>query len=595
MQGKGEEELSQYVERVDSLYKNKIIGKVKRDKLLMPESKIPQDFIERQLRESQYISRKAKEILEQVCRSVWATSGNVTAHLRKLWGWDDVLMNLQLPKYRELGLTEWAEWETNDGQKHKKETIKEWTKRDDHRHHAIDALTIACTKQGFIQRLNTLSSQHTRDEMYAEVEKQSKEFREKLNLLDAYLILQRPFNTKQVEEKAAEILVSFKAGKKVATYGKRKVKKGGKKVVVQEGIIVPRGALSEESVYGKIKTIEKNKSVKYLFENRILIFKPYIKSLVEERLAKFDGNSKKALASLKKEPIYLDKEKKTLLEYGTCFKEEVVIKYPLGAGQGFLFDGKEDEEKAKKDLESVIDKKVREKIAERLFINDTYVKTKEALKELDKNPIFLDDKKKIPIKTVRCFTGLSTVEPVKKDGNGSVIGFVKPGNNHHIAFYKDENGKKAEHSCTFWHAVNRKKYGIPVIIRNPKEVWDKILSGNGENKYPDSFLQKLPKDNWTFENSLQQNEMFVLGVSQEEFVQAMKENNKKILSDNLYRVQKIASNDFWFRHHLETQLKNSKEAQEGKRYYRLSLSSFEKLNPQKVKINNLGEVIEYSQ
>lgn len=570
MQSKGEEKLQEYIEMVDKLYKDKIIRKAKRDKLLMPENKIPKDFIDRQLRETQYIAKKAKEILEQICVNVWSTSGSVTEHLRRIWGWDDVLMNLQLPKYREMNLTELIEVENNNKQKHKKEIIKGWSKRDDQRHHAIDALTIACTKQGFIQRLNTLNSQHTRDEMFAEVKNQSNGFKEKLSLLDKYLILQKPFTTKQLEEKASEILISFKAGKKVATISKYKAKGINK----EKGVIVPRGALSEESVYRKIKAIEKNKPTKYLFENPHLIFKTYIKLLVEERLTKFENNCKKALASLKQEPIYLDKENTKLLEYGTCFKEEYVIKYPLESIKA-------------KDTDYIIDLRIKELVKTRLAQHNN--KEKEAFKQ----PLYFNEDKKIPIKTVRMFTGLSAVEPIKSDANGREIGFVKPGNNHHIAFYIDENGKKVEHLCSFWHAVERKKYDLPIIIKNPKEVWDKVLSS--EVDYPDSFLEKLPNDKLVFNTSLQQNEMFILGMEIEEFKAAIKENNNRILSDYLYICWSISESDYWFRHHLETrntELKSLSGSKEAKRYYRCkSIGAFEKLNPQKVIINNLGEIV----
>ncbi len=570
MQSKGEERLDKYLERVNNLYKDKIIGKVKRDKLLMPEDKIPKDFIERQIRETQYISRKAKEILEQVCRTVWSTSGNVTAHLRWLWGWDDVLMNLQLPNYRKHGLTEWRKIEIN-GQKHRKEVIMNWSKRDDHRHHAIDALTIACTKQGFIQRINTLSSQYTRDEMFENIGKQNKKFKEKLSLLDRYLIAQKPFDTKEVEAKAAEILISFKAGKKVATVGRRIVKKGGKKEIAQTGIIVPRGPLSEESIYGKIKTIELKKPIKYLFEHPDLIFKPYIRKLVEERLAQHDNDQKKALLSLKKEPIYLGKGKRKPLKYGTCFKEEYVIKYPLESIKA-------------KDVEYIIDETVKILVKKRL------AKYKNREKEAFKEPLYFNEEKKIPVRTVRLYTGLTAIEPMKKDENGKYIGFVKPGNNHHIALYIDEDGNKIEHCCSFWHAVERKKYRLPVVIENPKEVWDKILLNGDE--YPQSFLEKLPNDKWKFDVSLQQNEMFILGMKPDEFQKALKGNDRKMVSDHLFRVQKIANRNYVFRHHLETQLNDSEEAKESKRFYLFrSISAFDKLNPQKVKVNNLGEII----
>lgn len=577
MKNKGDEDFKQYLETVETLYKNRIIGKGKRDKLLMPGDKIPQDFIERQLRETQYIAKKAKEILEQICYSVWSTSGNITEYLRRIWGWGDVLMNLQLPKYSELGLTEWKEWETNDGQKHKQEVIKDWSKRDDHRHHAIDALTIACTKQGFVQRINTLNASGTRDGMKREIDEAKKDYDKRKSLLENYFFSLKPYSTKQVEDAASQILISFKAGKKVATIGNRKIKINGKKQIVQSGIIVPRGALSEEFVYGKIKSTEKKKSVKYLFENPMLIFKPYIKALVEEILLLNEGDAKKALVSLKKEPVYLDDAKTKILEYGTCFKDEYVIKYPISTIKA-------------KDVQYIIDSKVKEIIKARLAkFND---KEKEAFKDLEKDPVWYNEEKKIAIKTIRCFTGLSAVEPVKKNEQGVDIGFVKPGNNQHLAFYIDENGKRQEHVCSFWHAVERKKYNIPVVIKNTKKVWDKILENRKE--YPETFLSKLPLDNWTFEQSLQQNEMYILGLAKEDAEKLILENDKKVISKYLYLVWSVSEDNYWFRHHLETKnsdLKKTEGAKESKRYYLFkSIGAFINAIPIKIRINNLGEL-----
>jgi CRISPR-associated endonuclease Csn1 len=575
MQAKGEDIFQKYLETIETLYKNKIIGKGKRDKLLTPGNKIPEDFIERQLRETQYIARKAKEILEQICYDVWSTSGNVTAYLRRIWGWDDVLMNLQLSKYRELNLTEWKEWETKDGQKHKQEVIKNWSKRDDHRHHAIDAVTIACTRQGYIQRINTLNASGTRDGMKKEIEDAKKQYDKRKSLLENYFFSLKPFSTKQLEINASNILISFKAGKKVASIGTRKIKINGKKQVVQTRIIVPRGALSEESVYGKIKSAEQNKPVKFLFENSHLVFKPYIKDLIEDRLQLHGGDIKKAIASLKKEPVYLDEAKTRILEYGTCFKDEYVIKYPIETIKA-------------KDVGYIIDNKVKEIIRARLaMFND---KEKEAFKDLEKNPVWYDEKNKIPIRSVRCFTGLSAVEAVKRDDNGRDIGFVKPGNNHHIVIYTDEQGKKQEHVCSFWHAVERKKYGLPVVIEDPKRMWDIIL----ENKmiYPDAFLSKLPSDKWDFYQSLQQNEMFLLGISDEIAEKAFLENDKSLLSGFLYRVQKLATTNYMFRHHLETQINDNTEAKLSRRFINIrSIAALLEQNPIKLKLDNLGEIV----
>jgi CRISPR-associated endonuclease Csn1 len=582
MASKGEAELNAYIERVNKLYKDGIINKAKRDKLLMPADKIPQDFIERQLRESQYIARKSREILSQIAKNVWSTSGSVTEYLRRLWGWDDVLMNLHMQRIREIipdplaeGITEIVEWETHDGQKHKKEVIKGWTKRDDHRHHAIDALVVACTKQGFIQRLNTLSAKATRDELYKEVSARKEEFRESLSLLDKYFISQRPFTTRQVENKVAEIIVSFKPGKKVATWGKRFIKKNGKRIKVQDRILVPRGPLSEESVYGKIKTIEKNKPVKYLFENPHLIFKPYIKELVEQRLAEHGGDVKKALASLKKNPIYLDDKKTIPLEYGTCYKEEYVIKYPL---QSLKL----------KDVPYIVDKKARDLIAARLKqFNDN---PKEAFKE----PVFLDEAKTIPIRSVRLFTGLAAVEPIMYDDKGNPIGYVKPGNNHHIAIYMDDQGNKIPHLCTFWHAVERKKYGLPVIIENPAMVWETIL--RKPEKYPQLFVEKLPQANWNFLISLSENELFLLNLDEEYYQDLLRQRNYRELSKYIYRLQKLSLFDIYFRHHLETSVDDSDNkdviVKTRKRIRIQSIKALFDAKVRKIKVNRLGEIIE---
>ncbi|HBI81625.1 MAG TPA: type II CRISPR RNA-guided endonuclease Cas9, partial [Bacteroidales bacterium] len=226
MKTKPAEVFNAYIERVSMLYANKVISKAKRDKLLMTESKIPNNFIDRQLRESQYISKKAIEILLTISHHVWVTSGSITAELRRLWGWDDVTMNLQIPKYRPLGLTSFVEWESDHGKNiHRKEVITGWSKRDDQRHHAVDALVIACTKQGYIQRFNTLNSSKTKEDLQVDLENKSFEFKEKLSLLEKYIISEQPFSVNEVEEKVANILVSYKAGKKVAVFGKRKIGK----------------------------------------------------------------------------------------------------------------------------------------------------------------------------------------------------------------------------------------------------------------------------------------------------------------------------------------------------------------------------------
>ncbi len=580
MKCKPEHVFTDYVDRVNMLYSNHIISRSKRNKLLMAEDKIPDDFISRQLRESQYIAKKSREILQDICNNVWTTSGKVTAELRHIWGWDEVTMNLQIPKYREYGMTETKEFEdANGNSRQRKEVITGWSKRDDNRHHAIDALTIACTKQGFIQRFNTLNASETREEMISAINGSQEQFRGKFSLLEKYIKTQQPLSYKDVENATSGILVSFKAGKKVAVTGTRKTGRSGNRVIVQKGIIIPRGALSEESVYGRIKTLVAKKPLKYIFDQPNLIFNPYIKEVVEERLAKFDGDARKAIASLKKEPIYSDRNKENVLTCASCYKDEYVIKYKV--------DGNFNK------AEKIIDKHVRQIIETRL--NKFNGKPKEAFRDVIKEgktiTWYEDEGIKTPIRSVRCFTGLEVVVPVRKNSEGEVNGYVKPGNNHHIAIYVNNEGKQFEHICTFWHGVERKKYGLPVIIRDTENIWDKILQAS-EGTYPEEFLEKLPASGCRYLMSMQQNEMFILGLKPEVYTNALTSGDYKLISQYLYRVQKLTSCDYFFRFHLETQVIDSNAAYLSKRLRRVSsLPALSELNPIKVKIDLLGNIV----
>lgn len=472
----------------------------------MATKDIPADFIERQLRESQYIAKKAKEMLQSVCRNVYATSGSITDFIRHIWGWDEVLHTLNFERYRAAGLTEMVECDIN-GRKVEVERIKDWSKRMDHRHHAVDALTIACTKQGYIQRINNLNSLKDISFKSIDHEEQSIETKQRLTRLERYIQQQPHFATADVERAIEGIAVSFKGGKRAASVGKRYIRKGGKRICVQRDIIIPRGALSEESIYGRIRNSENG-------------------------------------------------------------KQEYVIKYKVGAI-------------TLKDVDYVVDKRIREILRERL--EQFGGKADKAFAE----PVL--DHQGREIKSVRCYTGLSATVPLRYNDKGEADAFVKPANNHHVAIYEDENGKLQEHIVTFWHAVERKKYGVPTIITNPAEVWNNVT-----DKMPESFLEQLPKSaTWQFKFSMQQNEMFILGINEELYQEAMHNNDYAMLSKYLYRVQKMTKGDYFFRHHLETTVDdNSATAKEMGKMKRLSLKSLIENNPHKVHISITGKISE---
>lgn len=138
----------------------------KRKMLTLKE--IPDDFINRQLKDSQYIAKRVIEELGRIVgnENVKSTTGQVTDYLKEIWGVAELMRRLIKPRFEYLqdkfgieGLVKEDDvYNRNNEPTGKKRTIiKGFSKRFDHRHHALDALIVACTRQGIIQQLNLLN------------------------------------------------------------------------------------------------------------------------------------------------------------------------------------------------------------------------------------------------------------------------------------------------------------------------------------------------------------------------------------------------------------------------------------------------------
>lgn len=544
----GDQQFLDYTEFVKkNFYRKDGISRTKLNYLLMPGDKIPDDFINRQMRDTAYISREVKNLLLNICRNVYSTSGSVTDYLRDNWGINNVLKQLNFEKYKAAGQTEFKTIKKEDGSTHQVEDISNWSKRDDHRHHAIDALVVALTKQSYIQQLNQLNQQ----------------FRTRRELKENGRKFSEPWKgfVSDVMTATDSILVSFKAGKKVATKNTNRIKKG-KQVLKVQTTLTPRGFLHKETVYGQIKRFEKIKLTPK-FNQWVNIADANIKNLLEERLAAFNNDPKKAFSDTEKNPLPEN------LKMIPLFRREHVVRYNLDGNFKAA------------DAEYIVDEGIKKQVKARLASNNN--NPKEAFKNLSENPIWLNEEKQIPIKAVRCFTGLSDLTPLHKNEKGEAIDFVSTRNNHHIAIYKDKNGKLQENAVTFWNALERIKNKIPVIIKDPKQVWDSIIETDFDNQH---ILASLPKDDWEFITSISLNEMFVFNLTKDEILDAIKTKDFKVISKNLYRVQKIAEGDYTFRHHLETKLDDSKESKQLKRFIRIS--SLEKMTGIKLKVTQTG-------
>lgn len=111
-------------------------------------------FIARQLTDTQYLAKIARKYLLAVCEKVHVLPGQLTARIRHEWGLNSILA----PK----GATPEERDEKN---------------RKDHRHHAIDAIVIACTDYSMLMRASKASARNQSGSVEFETPWEREQFR----------------------------------------------------------------------------------------------------------------------------------------------------------------------------------------------------------------------------------------------------------------------------------------------------------------------------------------------------------------------------------------------------------------------------------
>lgn len=403
------------------------------------------DFITRQLNDTRYISKEAKNYLTKICNNVMVAPGQMTSNLRHHWGLNTILNKEDDAKTRE-----------------------------DHRHHAIDALVMACSTRSHLQEL---SKWNRYDRSYD---------------LDNF---PKPWKTfREDAEKAVDrILVSHKKSTSILTVRTHTTKKNGK--TYKNIGVAARGQLHKETVFGKRKAPHS--------DTAFHVRKP-IDSLTTE-----------------------------------------------------------------KQLDKVVDAMVKQLIFKRIQVLGGFVKGKiptETFFVVDENgipqpQIFLPNKNgsPVPVLKVRMRENIGGAEQLKDDINQ----WVNPRNNHHVLIYKDETGNIKEDVVTFWTVVERKRKGFPIY--------------------------QLPADGKEIITSMQINDMFLLGLNEEEIDWENIDYN--LIKAHLYRVQSTSSKYYEFRQvsNSQSQFKVS-PVYEQIRNFGEGKTGWHTFNPIKVKISVSGRI-----
>ncbi|MCD4793483.1 MAG: type II CRISPR RNA-guided endonuclease Cas9 [Bacteroidales bacterium] len=380
--------------------------------------------------------------------------------------------------------------------------------RDDHRHHAIDAITIALTEQSYLQKLSTYNAQLD-DKRRGKGDKPT---------------FEKPWDNfyNDAKKAASEMLISHKANNKVLTKINKVIHKKGRKFTSKG--YAAGGQLHKENVYGKRQAPSSEKPYYHIRKTVDSLKDNQVKKIVDERIKKIILKAREQEKIIKKE---IEELNKLLKKAKTDFEESDIQKQ---------IEQKQEDIKMlytlpNKNGEPVPIRKVR-------------------IKENLGNMMQLKDKK---------------VFAEKKGEETELNQYVNPRNNHHVAIYKNAEGELFEKVVTFWEAVERKKEGLSVI-------------------------DKTPKDGSKFITSLEINDMFLLDINP---VKVDFDNpNYALLSMFLYRVQKITSGVYTFTHHLESNINVDKykfnpETEVFPKVLRKSKGS---LNGIKVKIDILGRI-----
>lgn len=470
---------SEYKAFVTEHYSN---NKYKKEKLLLED--IPQEFLNRQMNDSRYISKVVKGLLSNVVRTedeleatskfVVSCTGGITDRLKKDWGLNDVWNSIVYSRFERLNrLTKsenFGHWENKEGKRVFQTSVPMELlpgfnkKRIDHRHHAMDALVIACASRNIINYLNN---------EFAKSPKQREDLRQLL--CEKNRIIRKPWETFTQDARAAleDVVVSFKnyvrVINKATNYYERYDADSKKTMVPQKGneMWAVRKPMHKETVFGHVNLRRKAVvKLKEALENISSIcnkeLRDYINVLVDKQF-----NTKQLLAHFKSTDYRWNKQYIDKVEVWR-FSDE---KEPMVATRKLL-----DTSFDKKRINTITDTGI-----QKILLNYLEAKggdpaitfTPEGIAEMNQNiAVYNDGKKHQPILKVRVAETMGEKYQVGETGNkADKYVEAQKGTNLYFAIYEDEEGKRSYDTIPLNEVTERLKQGLsPVPEKNEKEV-----------------------------------------------------------------------------------------------------------------------------
>ncbi len=471
---------------------------------------IPDGFIERQMNDTRYISRYIMSLLSNIVReetapgvfeeeatskNLIACNGSITTRLKKDWGLNDVWNNIILPRFiRMNAICNTDKFTCNNSEGHiipciPDDLCKGFTKkRIDHRHHAMDAIVIACATRNHIHLLNNEAAKSSNKAIRHQLSRKLRRYEkviingEERQVAKEFL---KPWSTftQDVQKVLEGIIVSFKqnlriinkATNKYTSYydeeGNLRLDKSGKPV---KGITVQkananwwaiRKPLHKDTVYAKVKLRKDDKYVRLsiaLKDPDTIVdkeLKKEIKRLLalgydEKRIKKFftEGENKDIWAEFNPNKIQI-----------YYFTDDT-----FATRKAISIFAKEDKNKVKsKIINSVTDTSIQKILLNHLkeFNGDPSIAfSPDGIESMNNNILKLNNgKHHHPIHYFRWYESSKSKFAIGAGSKSSKYVEAADGTNLYFAVYINEEGKRSFETIALNEVIERLKNGLSPV------------------------------------------------------------------------------------------------------------------------------------
>jgi CRISPR-associated endonuclease Csn1 len=461
----------------------------KRNNLLLED--IPEKMIARQMNDTRYISKFISHLLSNIVRAdkdddgvnsknLVPVTGKITATLRQDWGLNDVWNDLILPRFERMNALANTTVFTVYNERHQKflptvplNLSKGFQKkRIDHRHHAMDALIIACAT---CNHVNLSNNQHAktnnfRYDLQCKLRRTEKWIDKEGEARDKFVEFKKPWESFTVDarDKLEKIAVSFKQNLRIINKASNKYEKisAGKKIKVrQEGVNwAIRKPLHKDTFFGKI-TLRKIRKVQIgeALKDWTMIVNKELKAAIKQLVAQYGKFDIAIIGKYFKDRKYLfnntDISKVDIYYFET---DKAATRKALDTS----FNAKTIESVTDTDIQKILLRHLENKNN-----NSELAFSPEGIEEMNKNIAELNGgKSHQPIYKVRVYELMGNKFQVGYAGNkkAKYVEAAK-GTNLFFGIYADENGNRSYETIPLNIVIERMKQGLNAVPeRNEK-------------------------------------------------------------------------------------------------------------------------------